>query len=434
MTEPIAVLRRHLVVGQLRRVRLPHPAPVRAAPRRRGDDDAVQRVPVPAWGSRRSPCGCASTSRTRVAVAEFLAGHECVDWVSYAGLPDSPWYDRAKRYLPDGAGAVFAFGVKGGRAGRREVHRVVPAGEPPRQHRRRPHAGHPSRLDDPPAALRRGAASPAASRPTWCGSRSASRTSRTSAGTSTGRCRGGAAPVSVDHERTPSGWRSCGEPGRWRSSGCPPTRRGRATSSPPTSIGVDRLDDLVREPRRDRDPRPEGVPLARRPARHRPTSSTRSAASTTCRRSPRRRSRAARETLWFQLGLRHDAAAARAAECRPRRRPGPLPEDRARPLRRRAPPRRVRHRRHRRPPRAPRVAAWTRWTADGHVGVDGSTTRISRGRGVPPRRRSRPPWRARATVDRRCWRSVSNTTGSTRARGRAGTRTPTSRWASGATT
>ena len=50
-----------------------------------------------------------------LAVAEFLAGHECVDWVSYAGLPDSPWYDRAKQYLPDGAGAVFAFGVKGGR-------------------------------------------------------------------------------------------------------------------------------------------------------------------------------------------------------------------------------------------------------------------------------------------------------------------------------
>ena len=29
-----------------------------------------------------------------VAVAEFLVDHECVDWVSYAGLPDSPWYDR----------------------------------------------------------------------------------------------------------------------------------------------------------------------------------------------------------------------------------------------------------------------------------------------------------------------------------------------------
>ena len=32
-------------------------------------------------------------------------------------LPSSPWYDRAQRYLPDGPGAVFAFGVRGGRAG-----------------------------------------------------------------------------------------------------------------------------------------------------------------------------------------------------------------------------------------------------------------------------------------------------------------------------
>jgi O-acetylhomoserine (thiol)-lyase len=49
-------------------------------------------------------------------VAEFLAGHEHVQWVSYAGLPSSPWYDRAQHYLPNGAGAVFAFGVEGGRA------------------------------------------------------------------------------------------------------------------------------------------------------------------------------------------------------------------------------------------------------------------------------------------------------------------------------
>jgi O-acetylhomoserine (thiol)-lyase len=50
------------------------------------------------------------------AVARFLAGHDCVEWVSYAGLADSPWHDRAKQYLPDGAGAVFAFGLRGGRA------------------------------------------------------------------------------------------------------------------------------------------------------------------------------------------------------------------------------------------------------------------------------------------------------------------------------
>jgi OAH/OAS sulfhydrylase len=47
-------------------------------------------------------------------VAEFLAGHQRVAWVSYAGLKSSPYYELAKKYLPKGAGAVFTFGVKGG--------------------------------------------------------------------------------------------------------------------------------------------------------------------------------------------------------------------------------------------------------------------------------------------------------------------------------
>ncbi|HVV13746.1 O-acetylhomoserine aminocarboxypropyltransferase/cysteine synthase family protein [Amycolatopsis sp.] len=50
------------------------------------------------------------------AVAEFLEADERVAWVSYAGLPSHKHYERAKRYLPQGPGAVFAFGVKGGRA------------------------------------------------------------------------------------------------------------------------------------------------------------------------------------------------------------------------------------------------------------------------------------------------------------------------------
>jgi len=47
-------------------------------------------------------------------VAEFLEAHERVAWVSYAGLPSSPYYDLGKRLLPRGAGSVFSFGVKGG--------------------------------------------------------------------------------------------------------------------------------------------------------------------------------------------------------------------------------------------------------------------------------------------------------------------------------
>jgi O-acetylhomoserine (thiol)-lyase len=48
------------------------------------------------------------------AVAEFLAGHPAVAWVSYAGLPSSPYRALADRYLPRGAGSVFTFGLRGG--------------------------------------------------------------------------------------------------------------------------------------------------------------------------------------------------------------------------------------------------------------------------------------------------------------------------------
>lgn len=47
-------------------------------------------------------------------VATFLSQHSEVEWVSYAGLPDSPFYELGQKYCADGAGAVFTFGVKGG--------------------------------------------------------------------------------------------------------------------------------------------------------------------------------------------------------------------------------------------------------------------------------------------------------------------------------
>jgi O-acetylhomoserine (thiol)-lyase len=58
-------------------------------------------------------------------VAEFLAVHPRVAWVSYAGLRDSPYYELAQKYLPKGPGAVFTFGVKGGyEAGTKLVENV----------------------------------------------------------------------------------------------------------------------------------------------------------------------------------------------------------------------------------------------------------------------------------------------------------------------
>lgn len=47
-------------------------------------------------------------------IAEYLAGHEQVAWVSYPGLSDHPDYNLAKKYLPKGAGAILTFGIKGG--------------------------------------------------------------------------------------------------------------------------------------------------------------------------------------------------------------------------------------------------------------------------------------------------------------------------------
>lgn len=47
-------------------------------------------------------------------VAQWLQTHPHVAWVSYAGLPDSPFSPLVERYLPKGCGAVFTFGVKGG--------------------------------------------------------------------------------------------------------------------------------------------------------------------------------------------------------------------------------------------------------------------------------------------------------------------------------
>jgi O-acetylhomoserine (thiol)-lyase len=51
-----------------------------------------------------------------LAVAEHLAAHPAVGWVSYAGLPGNRYAELAKRYCPKGAGGVFTFGVRGGYA------------------------------------------------------------------------------------------------------------------------------------------------------------------------------------------------------------------------------------------------------------------------------------------------------------------------------
>jgi O-acetylhomoserine (thiol)-lyase len=53
-------------------------------------------------------------------VAEFLARDPRVEWVSYAGFPDSPYYPLAQRYFGGQGSSLLTFGVKGGlEAGKR---------------------------------------------------------------------------------------------------------------------------------------------------------------------------------------------------------------------------------------------------------------------------------------------------------------------------
>ena len=50
-------------------------------------------------------------------VAEFLEKQPNVSWVNYPGLPGNKYYERAKKYMPNGTCGVISFGVKGGRKG-----------------------------------------------------------------------------------------------------------------------------------------------------------------------------------------------------------------------------------------------------------------------------------------------------------------------------
>ena len=57
-----------------------------------------------------------------LAVARFLEAHSDVEWVNYPGLESHSHYSRAECYLPDGAGAILGFGIRGGQeAGKRFI-------------------------------------------------------------------------------------------------------------------------------------------------------------------------------------------------------------------------------------------------------------------------------------------------------------------------
>ncbi|MGD8730212.1 MAG: aminotransferase class I/II-fold pyridoxal phosphate-dependent enzyme, partial [Gemmatimonadota bacterium] len=49
-----------------------------------------------------------------LAVANHLKDHDSVEWVSFAGLPDSPYYELAQKYTDGRPSALLTFGIKGG--------------------------------------------------------------------------------------------------------------------------------------------------------------------------------------------------------------------------------------------------------------------------------------------------------------------------------
>ena len=58
-------------------------------------------------------------------LAAFLLGHDAVAWANHPSLPNHPDTALTQKYLPDGAGSIVCFGVKGGRnAGATVIQRV----------------------------------------------------------------------------------------------------------------------------------------------------------------------------------------------------------------------------------------------------------------------------------------------------------------------
>ncbi|MDY4737049.1 O-acetylhomoserine aminocarboxypropyltransferase/cysteine synthase family protein [Terrisporobacter sp.] len=47
-------------------------------------------------------------------ITEFLNDHPQVAWVNYPGLKNNKYYELGQKYLPNGAGSIFTFGIKGG--------------------------------------------------------------------------------------------------------------------------------------------------------------------------------------------------------------------------------------------------------------------------------------------------------------------------------
>jgi O-acetylhomoserine (thiol)-lyase len=65
-------------------------------------------------GIETLPLGMERHTENALKVAEYLNKHPQVSWVKYAGLPDHPDHELAKRYMGGKPAAILSFGIKGG--------------------------------------------------------------------------------------------------------------------------------------------------------------------------------------------------------------------------------------------------------------------------------------------------------------------------------
>jgi len=54
-------------------------------------------------------------SENALKLAQWLQKQDTVSWVNYPGLKSHPDNELAKKYLPNGQGAILGFGIKGGK-------------------------------------------------------------------------------------------------------------------------------------------------------------------------------------------------------------------------------------------------------------------------------------------------------------------------------
>lgn len=73
--------------------------------------------PIASWlvmrGVRTLPLRMRQHSANAQALAEYLEGHELVEWVKYPGLKSHPQYSLAKSSMPNGCGGIISFRIKG---------------------------------------------------------------------------------------------------------------------------------------------------------------------------------------------------------------------------------------------------------------------------------------------------------------------------------